>query len=80
MIYFQLNINATDLFGNLLNLNQQHRREWNRHLKEGEDRSEWIFNTYDTNMAVYWYWDEVIVPAGMAGPSCQKGGGAATVY
>ena len=61
---FQVNINASDFFGNLLNLNQQHRREWNRELKEGEDRSEWIFNTYDTNMAVYWYWDEVIVPAG----------------
>ena len=31
-------------------------------------------------MAVYWYWDEVIVYAGMAGPSCQKGGRAATVF
>ena len=61
---FQLSINASDLFGNLLNLNQQHRRELNRELREGEDRSKWIFNTFDTNMAVYWSWDEVIVPAG----------------
>ena len=65
--YFQLNINASDFFGNLLNLNQQHRREWNSQLREGEDRSQWLFNTYDTNMAVHWYWDEIIVPAGTSG-------------
>jgi hypothetical protein len=60
----QLMINASDFFGNLLNLNQQDKREWNRRLREGEDRNDWIFNPYDTNLAVYWYWDEIIVPAG----------------
>ena len=61
---FQLSINVTDFFGNLLALNLQHRRAWNRRLREGEDRDDWIFNTFDTNLAVYWYWDEIIVPAG----------------
>ncbi|KAK7490082.1 hypothetical protein BaRGS_00018604 [Batillaria attramentaria] len=64
-IYQQMSINVSDFFGNLLAANQQHKREWNRELREGEDRSQWIFNTYDTNLAVYWYWDEIIVPAGI---------------
>nr|KAG5701974.1 hypothetical protein BaRGS_034556 [Batillaria attramentaria] len=63
--YKELSINASDFFGNLLAANQQHKREWSRELREGEDRSQWIFNTYDTKLAVHWYWDEIVVPAGI---------------
>ncbi|KAK7098450.1 endothelin-converting enzyme homolog isoform X2 [Littorina saxatilis] len=64
-MYAKLEINPKDFFSNLIACNQQHRREWNRRLLLGEDRTEWIFNAWTTNMAVYWYWDEVIAPAGI---------------
>lgn len=64
ILYLKLTINVSDYFGNLMSLFGQHRRDWNRRLREGEDRGEWLFRVYDTTIAVYWYWDEILLPAG----------------
>ncbi|XP_046334329.2 endothelin-converting enzyme homolog [Haliotis rufescens] len=64
-IYNQLQINGSDWFGNILRINQFHKTRWNKELREGEDRKRWYFRAFDTNMAVWWYWNQVVAPAGL---------------
>uniref|UniRef100_A0A0B7AHI1 Peptidase M13 N-terminal domain-containing protein n=1 Tax=Arion vulgaris TaxID=1028688 RepID=A0A0B7AHI1_9EUPU len=65
-IYNGLSINVSDYFGNLLSANQFMRADWNEQLSMiGENREEWLFPTYSTVIGVYWYWNEVIAPAGI---------------
>ncbi|KAL8593449.1 hypothetical protein ACOMHN_053499 [Nucella lapillus] len=61
----KLTINRTDYLGNTLSCNLQHKRELNRRLRQVEDRDQWYFNAYDNVLAVVWFWDEIIVPAGV---------------
>ncbi|XP_067655673.1 endothelin-converting enzyme-like 1 [Haliotis asinina] len=65
VMYQPININASDFFGNILSMNNYHKLAWSKELVKGEDRNQWYFSTFDTNMAVLWYWNEVIVPAGL---------------
>ncbi|XP_046334382.1 endothelin-converting enzyme-like 1 [Haliotis rufescens] len=65
VMYQPININVSDFFGNILSMNNFHKLAWNKELVNGEDRDQWYFSTFDTNMAVLWYWNEVIVPAGL---------------
>lgn len=62
---FQININRSDYFQNLLNLNVFDKQDWTRRLTNGEDRSRWVYNSYDTTMTFYNSWNQLLVPAGM---------------
>ncbi|WAR03837.1 ECE-like protein [Mya arenaria] len=64
-IYQDIAINRSDYFQNLLNLNVFEKEDWTRRLTSGEDRSRWIYNSYDTWMTFYNYWNQLLVPAGM---------------
>ncbi|XP_045176532.2 endothelin-converting enzyme homolog isoform X1 [Mercenaria mercenaria] len=64
-IYQQININRSDYFQNLLNLNLFDKQDWTRRLTTGEDRSRWLYNSYDTTMTFYNSWNQLLVPAGM---------------
>jgi len=61
----QISINRSDYFQNLLNLNTFDRTDWNRRLTSGEDRTRWLYNSYDTTMTFYNSWNQLLVPAGM---------------
>ncbi|XP_050410954.1 endothelin-converting enzyme homolog [Patella vulgata] len=63
-IYKELAINKTDYFQNILNINQFQKVYYENQLEGGVDRTRWIFKTFDTNMALLYYWNEIIVPAG----------------
>ncbi|KAJ8299602.1 hypothetical protein KUTeg_023662, partial [Tegillarca granosa] len=63
--YDSLNINKIDYFGNVLEVNQFERKDWNDRLNNPEDRSHWYLHTYDTNMGFVSFWNELIVPAGI---------------
>ncbi len=60
----ELEIKADDVFGNILRLQKLQRDIWSDELKHGEDREDWIFPVYGSNIAIYWYWNEVIAPSG----------------
>ncbi|XP_041367218.1 endothelin-converting enzyme homolog [Gigantopelta aegis] len=64
-IYKTLTINKTDFFQNKLELNKMDKAKWNKELREGEDRNSWYYSAINTNLAVLWYWNEVIAPAGI---------------
>lgn len=61
----QIQINRSDYFQNLLNLNVFEKEDWTRRLVGGEDRSRWVYNAYDTSMTFYNSWNQLLVPAGM---------------
>lgn len=63
--HFQLEINATDYFQNVLNINKLYRTDWTNLLKDGEDRTKWRGNTYATFAQFYYPWNELLVPAGI---------------
>ncbi|BFZ05863.1 hypothetical protein BsWGS_08902 [Bradybaena similaris] len=67
-IYNGLTINSTDYFGNLLSGNRFDQADWNERLVNGENREEWVFSVHSTVIAVYWYWNEIIAPAGILQP------------
>ncbi|XP_076471613.1 endothelin-converting enzyme homolog [Babylonia areolata] len=64
-VYRLVSVNRSDFFGNLISDIKAHKREWNRLLREGEDRTQWYFSPYNTVLTVLWYWDQIAVPAGV---------------
>jgi len=64
-LYVSLTINVSDSFANLLSLNQFTRHRYDKILRDGEDRTVWIYQTWDTDVSVYWYWNEVIATSGI---------------
>ncbi|ESO95503.1 hypothetical protein LOTGIDRAFT_160662 [Lottia gigantea] len=63
-IYSSLAINRTDYFQNIMNVNQFEKVHYDNELAGDVDRTKWVYNVYDTSMAVLFYWNEIIVPAG----------------
>ncbi|CAG5120307.1 unnamed protein product, partial [Candidula unifasciata] len=64
-VYNLLTVNVSDYFGNLLSTNKFEQAQWNDWLVNGENREEWVFPVFSTVIGVFWYWNEVIAPAGI---------------
>ncbi|XP_041367545.1 endothelin-converting enzyme homolog [Gigantopelta aegis] len=64
-MYQTLKIKRDDYFSNLLNLNKYYKFDWNRRLRLGVDKSEWVYRTYAVVAEFYNPWAELIVPAGL---------------
>ncbi|KAH3877144.1 hypothetical protein DPMN_001000, partial [Dreissena polymorpha] len=64
-IYQDIAINRSDYFQNLLNLNAFEKADWTRRLTKREDKSRWLYNSYDTSMTFFNSWNQLLVPAGM---------------
>lgn len=62
---FQLEVDRTDYFQNVLNMNKFEQIAWNKQLKEGENRQEWLFHTFDVIAQYANPWNELMVPAGV---------------